>query len=152
MTTETKEFAPLEDKTRALSPLLVLLVGGNLDGVLKRVNMSEDDDKPGKFRKYYEFILLADTKGEDKDHAKMNCAKGDIITLPGTGGLDFALDAIVREYAKMKDGEQVKDFSVLYGDRFIIERKPDEKMSKGKHEGKPVKTWAVKHARAVRAK
>jgi len=145
--TETTEtFEPLQTKTRALSPLLILDVGSAADGVLRRVNVVEDEENSTKRRTFYEMRLLAVAKGEDKDGNKYSPDAGELVTIPGTGGLDYNMKAIVREVAKLLEHAKVEDWSPVYGHRFIFTRKGDEKMSRGKHAGKPVKCWDVGHA------
>lgn len=140
------DFEDLVDRTRRLSPMLVLGVGDIADGVLQRVNVTKKQTKAGlEIRFYYELRLLKNAKGTDKDKKPFAPNAGDVITVPGTGGLDYTMEGIAEDVTGQKRGTEV-DWSKLYGHRFAFERTPDEKMSKGDHAGKDVKCYTVKHS------
>lgn len=141
-----QDFGEMQDRTRRLSPMLVLGVGDKARGVLNRVNVTKKPTKAGlEIRFYYEMRLLKDANGTDKDKKPFAPKSGDLITIPGTGGLDYTMEGIAEDITGQKRGTEV-DWSKLYGHLFEIERTPDEKMSKGDFAGKDVKCYTVKHA------
>lgn len=146
-----EQFETPVDRSQTLPPLAILAVSDSIDFVLREVNEVEDEDNPKKPRIFYRAQLLKDLtcqtrkKGEDATEEKTFTA-GEMVSLPGSGSLDYTMGRIAKTKAKVALDSKTTPWESVYGDRFIVTRKDDEVLSKGKHEGKPVKAYKVEHA------
>jgi hypothetical protein len=154
----TKNAAPALDQfespveaTTQLPPLAILEIGDIADLVLNEVSITLDDEQ--KPRTYYRGVLLAEltckTKGKDEtEYRKVTFGAGEEISLPGSGGLDYTMKRIALKKAGSPLNSKDVSWNIVQGDRFIVERKADDKMGKGRHKGKMVKAFTVQHAAA----
>lgn len=145
--------APVET-TLDLPPLAILRIGDKADFVLNEVSITKDDED--KDRIYYRGTLLAALTCETKAkgevaYREVTFKAGEMISLPGSGSLDYNLARIANKRNGVALNEKKVNFSGIEGDRFIIERLVDDKMAKGRHKGKMVKTYKVSHAAAKKS-
>ena len=151
-------FAPLKNETASLPPMLLLEVDGTMRGVLQEV--SEVVDEEEEVRIYYRFCLTAKAAGTTrkvgldgkKAYVAVEFPDTAVISLPGTGGLDYTMARIARKSAGGDLKAEHTPWAALTGDLFVITRTEDGEMSKGKHKGKPVKNFTVQHGRAISKK
>jgi len=139
-------FGDSQDISQALPPLAILRVGDKLEGVMTEVNLVEDEEKPGKYRNFYRFNLTAELVCEDKDGKEVTFKTGDSISLPGSGGLDYAIGKKALVIKGLPSSEKNIPWTALTGHWFAVIRKDDEEMTRGKHKGKPVKCYNLVHA------
>lgn len=135
-------------QTLDLPPLAILRIGDKVDFVMQETALVKDEDET---RLYFRALLLADvscqTKGKgEEDYKDITFKAGEMVTVPGSGSLDYQLARIANKKAGIELNAKEPKWAVLNGDRFVIERLEDDKMSKGRHKGKPVKTYSVAHA------
>lgn len=145
----SSDFGTLTEQTTQLPPLAILRIGDKADFRLDEVSVSLDEDN--KPRTYYRGTLLDElicqTKGkEDKDYREETFSAGESVSIPGSGGLDYSMRRIALKQAGSPLNSKEVSWTVVQGDRFVIEREADDKMAKGKHKGKAVKVFKVSHA------
>jgi hypothetical protein len=148
-----KDFETPVEQTMDLPPLAILRIGDKAKFVLGEVAVVKDGTET---RLYYRGTLLEALECQTKekgaeDYMDITYDSGFEVTIPGSGSLDYNLARI----ANKKAGEAVnvkadettgKTWASIKGDLFIIERLGDDKLSKGKHKGKAVKTYKVEYA------
>jgi len=143
------DFETPVEQTLELPPLAIHRVGDKADFVLQETAIVKDDD--GEDRIYYRALLLADFKCQTKekgsdDYEDITFKAGKVVTIPASGGLIYQMGRLANKKAGVELNNENPKWAVLVGDRFIIERLADEKMAKGKHKGKAVKTFKLSHA------
>jgi len=151
MTTQTavkpsQQFDDLEDESQTLPPMCALEVGDISRGILKAVAIVPDEEREGKFRNFYRIELLDKAMGINTDKERTEYEAGAIVSVPGSGGLDYQMGALARKVAGQEADADKPKWSALYGHLIRFERKADEKMTKGRYKGKLVKCFAVGHA------
>jgi hypothetical protein len=148
-----QEFETPVDRSQTLPPLAILQVGNTIDFVLREVNEVEDEDNTKKPRIFYRAQLLKELVCETRkkgaeETEEVTFAAGDMVSLPGSGSLDYTMARIAKVKAKVALDSKSTPWEAVYNDRFIVTRKEDEVLEKGKHAGKPVKAFKVEHAQA----
>jgi hypothetical protein len=141
-----------QEVSRNLPPLLILDVNQSASIVLADVSVVAQRDskgrvKEGEFRYFYNgklaFKATGETQNRDtKEYEEVTFEAGTLVSIPGSGGLDYSMACLARKDAGQKKEEEPK-FSVLNNHLFTIERLADEKMKSGAHEGKPVKSYKL---------
>lgn len=108
------------------TPLAYLEVGQKVETTLKEVRKSKNKDEYGYIKNFYDVVLLQDLTIKDKDKKDIVCKAGDVVTIPGTKGIDNNMAAFARAVGKLPED---KDFlwSLLYGHKFVFERELDSK-------------------------
>ncbi len=148
MATKTKSERTYKKATGSLPPLVVLEVGNSLEGQIQSVDVVKTEilkkgKKPEiKERVFYRIRLEADCEAMDKDKKKVLFQKDQVVTLPGSGGLDYTFSTIALEIEKKTNDEQA-NLQVLKGIYIQVSRIPDGKMKKGTWAGKDVKNYDV---------
>jgi len=145
------QFGEIQDESQSLPPMLALEAGDIVKGILKAVAIVADEDREGKFRFFYRMELLENAEGVNTDKERTEYEAGAIVSVPGSGGLDYQMSVLARKVAGQDDESAKPKWSALYGHLIVLERKADEKMTKGKYKGKPVKCFSVGHAAPVKA-
>lgn len=144
----TKEIEGFENVTENdLPPLMILDVSQFMFGELTRVDTNKDEN--GKYRTWYRFKLTKDAEALNVDKDEETFKLGEIITIPGSGSLDYAMLAYVNrvngvEPESFDPETMTPKWSSLYGREFRIERREDGTLKKGKFAGKKVKQYDVK--------
>lgn len=144
-----KDFETPVKQTLDLPPLAILRVGDIATFVMGEVAQVKDDDN--EVRLYYRAQLLKGLECETKekgatDYNVREFKAGEIVTIPGSGSLDYQMARIANRRAGVEINASPVKWSSFTGDLFIVTRTPDEKMSKGRHKGKAVKAYTVEHA------
>lgn len=131
MTNETETRPDTEWKTPSgtLPPLLIPVVDKPIEGVLEKIDRDEEDD-----RTFYRMRLTAKAEGWNTDKEDVSHEAGELVSVPGSGGLDWRIKSIKEEIGESLEGHPIR-----------IKRLEDDKMKKGKFKGKPVKVFDVKY-------
>lgn len=140
----------------SLPPMLLLEVGGKLDGRISQVDVqtTTEKNKSGKkmekVRIFYRVVLSKDASGTDAKSKKPVTHKaGTLITLPGSGALDSTFGGIALEIeGKPNDETSEPNYQALNGILIRVDRTPDDVMKKGLYAGKTVKTYSVEWKQA----
>lgn len=163
MATKTKEIETNDDgyttEGGSLPPLVILEVGGKLQGEITEVDQREQTEGKGKkkstkTRIFYRVRLSADTEGlNGKTKKPESWRSGELVSLPGSGSLDRTFGSIaLKVTGQNPDDEGAEpDLDELKGLLIKVERTPDEVMKKGPWAGKTVKTYTVQWKKAVPA-
>lgn len=153
ITDEGWEDAPSSN----LPPFCILQIGNSVTGLLVARDVHEEERKVrGKLvkqeRTYYRLRLTRESQGLNggkKTGSLVTYPEGVIVTVPGAGALDRAIDLVALKIAGKdaeKDSEPTKaDYEGLYGREFFITRRDDSVMKGGPNKGNPVKVYDVKH-------
>lgn len=147
---KTKDQREWKQVTGGLPPMLILGIAEKAEGQIVQVDEVESKDKKGKVvedRKYYRVMLEGDASGMNAAKQQVTYKSGQIITIPGSGFLDSALENVVRESQKKSKDDEI-NIQDLVGFFIQVERKPDEKIQKGRWKGKTAKMYHVAYAPA----
>jgi len=137
------------DSTRNLPPLVILDIGMSAEFILDEVVIVPDERKPKEPRFFYRGKLFTNCKckttNKEKKVVDASFVKGDEVSIPGSGGLNYTMTGIARKVAKQA-AKAEPNWNAMSGFWFRVSRTQDEVMSKGDFKGKPVKTFKVEHA------
>ena len=138
-----------------LPPLVILQVGEEMTAKLVQIDENNQGtaQKPD-VRTYYRFALLDELSSKDKDGKPIDFGAGEIVSLPGSGALNYTMRGtalLIQGNARGSEGFKPNEVTLeamqehLTGHEFKISRKPDEKMPDGKYKNKPVKKFDVEY-------
>lgn len=162
MTTETRQKPKTMTKasTGNLPPLVLLKPGESIEGWMRSVDivkMTTTEKVRGKKvskekeRIFYRFDLGEDAqvhagkKGADGKYPVVTFRAGDIVSLPGAGGLDTTMAKIALKIMGAPEDETEPDFSVLQDKYFKVSREEDDTMKSGEFIGNMVKVFSVEY-------
>lgn len=143
-----------------LPPLCIPIEDGSVPvlGIVRAVECTED-------RRFYRMELLAPAKGtKDKTGEEHEYAAGDVVSLPGSGSLDYQLTVAsakltgeipgnatakeIGDFMEKRDEDQDDELlQALVGVVLKVLRGTDEVMKTGKWKGKSVKKFSVEFAK-----
>ena len=151
--TQTEKSEWKKPACGSLPPLVILEQKGEpLMGVLKSIDEVEMDGykkKEKEIRTFYRFELTNPLQTVNKDKEDVSYKQGSLVSLPGSGHLDYLMRFIACEIkgtAATEENVENPSFEirdVLVGREFQILRLGDDVMDKGAFKGKKVKRYEV---------